>query len=61
MFKKNIQIFIETGYKYIQDLKIGDMVQTFEHGFKKIDIIRTRQFIHTVINEQYMVFMQMDY
>jgi surface protein len=51
-FKEDTKILTDNGYKCIQDLKIGDMVQTFKHGLKKINIIGKDKILHKVTNER---------
>ena len=45
-FKEGSKILTDTGYKPIQDLRKGDLVQTFVHGYKAIDMIGKRDMIH---------------
>ena len=45
-FKEGSKILTDKGYKPIQDLRKGDLVQTFVHGYKAIDMIGKRDMIH---------------
>ena len=45
-FKEGSKILTDTGYKPIQDLRKGDLVQTFVHGYKAIDMIGKRDMVH---------------
>jgi len=38
-FKEDTKILTDQGYKLIQDLRKGDLVQTLNHGFKSISMI----------------------
>ena len=41
-FKENTKILTSSGYRYIQDLRKGDLIKTLKHGFKPINIIGKR-------------------
>ena len=45
-FKKNTKILTNNGYKYIQDLKKGDLVKTCKDGYKPIYKIGHKQIHH---------------
>lgn len=47
-FKKNTKILTNNGYRYIQDLKKGDLVKTLKHGYKSIYKIGNKQIHHKV-------------
>lgn len=45
-FKEGSKILTDKGYKPIEDLRKGDLVQTFVHGYKAIDMIGKRDMVH---------------
>jgi hypothetical protein len=45
-FNHDTQIFTNKGYRKIQELKKGDLVKTYKHGFKKIYLIGKKEFTH---------------
>jgi len=45
-FKEGSKILTDKGYKPIEDLRKGDLVQTFMHGYKAIDMIGKRDMVH---------------
>jgi len=45
-FLENTKILTNNGYKPIQDLKKGDMVQTFKDGYKPITMIGSKKIYH---------------
>jgi len=45
-FKKNTKILTNNGYKYIQDLKKGDLVKTLKHGYKPVYKVGHKQIHH---------------
>jgi hypothetical protein len=45
-FKKDSKILTDKGYKPIQDLRKGDLIKTFKHDFKPIDMIGKRDIYH---------------
>ena len=42
-FAKNTKILTDGGYKYIQDLRVGDLVKTFKNDYKPIKLIGTKE------------------
>ena len=46
-FKEDTQILTSNGYVPIQDLKKGDLVETFKHGLKPITVIAKEEIFHT--------------
>lgn len=51
-FKENTKILTNEGYKCIENLKIGDLVQTYKYGFKKICTIGKDKILHKATNER---------
>ena len=49
-FKINTRLLTLKGYRKVQDLKPGDMVKTFEHGFVPVFNIGQTKFQHTLTN-----------
>jgi len=47
-FKENTKILTKTGYRYIQDLKIGDLVKTTFNDYKPIVIIGKKEYKHSI-------------
>jgi hypothetical protein len=47
-FKENTRILTKTGYRYIQDLKIGDLVKTTFNDYKPIVIIGKKEYKHSI-------------
>ena len=45
-FKEGAQIRTKDGYRPIQDLRKGDLIETVEHGFLPIDMIGKREIVH---------------
>ena len=45
-FKDTTKILTNNGYRSIQDLKKGDLVETFGHGLKPITVIKKKEIIH---------------
>jgi len=45
-FNENTNILTNKGYIPIQNLKTGDYVLTYKHGYKKIELIGTNKFIN---------------
>jgi hypothetical protein len=45
-FKDTTKILTDNGYIAIQDLKNGDLVETFGHGLKPIIVIKKKEIIH---------------
>ena len=45
-FKEGAQILTADGYKKVEELRKGDLIQTVEHGFVPIDIIGKKQIYH---------------
>jgi hypothetical protein len=45
-FNHDTQIFTNKGYRKIQELKKGDLVKTYKHGFKKIYLMGKKEFTH---------------
>jgi alpha-tubulin suppressor-like RCC1 family protein len=46
-FKEDTQILTSNGYVRIQELKKGDLIQTFKHGLKPITVIAKEEIFHT--------------
>jgi hypothetical protein len=51
-FKKDTQILTLTGYKLIQDLRKGDLVQTLKHGYVPIYKIGFSEMEHPCVEER---------
>ena len=51
-FKEDTQILTNSGYKLIQDLRKGDLIQTLNHGFKPIDMIGMREIYNPALKER---------
>jgi hypothetical protein len=51
-FKKDTQILTMTGYKLIQDLRKGDLVQTLKHGYVPIYKIGFSEMEHPCLEER---------
>ena len=51
-FKENTKILTDKGYKFIQDLRKGDLVKTLNHGFIPIDMIGKKEIYHPASNER---------
>jgi hypothetical protein len=45
-FKEGAQILTVDGYKKVEELRKGDLIQTVEHGFVPIDMIGKKQIHH---------------
>jgi hypothetical protein len=64
-FKEDSKILTNNGYKPIQDLQKGDLVQTLLHGFKAIVMIGKREIFHPAsynrIKEQLYVYNPSEY
>jgi hypothetical protein len=45
-FNHDTRIFTNKGYRKIQELKKGDLVKTYKHGFKKIYLMGKKDFTH---------------
>jgi hypothetical protein len=46
-FKQDTYILTSTGYRPVQELQVGDLVQTYENGLKPITIIANETVLHT--------------
>jgi hypothetical protein len=51
-FKEGTQILTKDGYRRIEELRKGDLIQTVHHGFLPIDMIGKREIIHEPLNER---------
>jgi len=51
-FKENTKILTNEGYKCIENLKIGDMVETYKYGLKKITTIGKDKILHKATDER---------
>ena len=51
-FKEGSKILTNKGYIPIQELRKGDLVQTFVHGYKAIDMIGKRDIVHVGSEER---------
>jgi hypothetical protein len=51
-FKEDTKILTENGYKVIQDLKKGELVQTLRNGFIPIDIIGKQEVYHVACDKR---------
>lgn len=51
-FKEGSKILTDKGYKPIEELRKGDLVQTFVHGYKAIDMIGKRDIVHVGSEER---------
>ena len=46
-FRQDTYIQTSTGYRPVQELQVGDLVQTYEHGLKAITIVANETVLHT--------------
>jgi len=51
-FKKDTKILTDKGYKYVQNLRKGDLVKTSRDGYKKIDMIGKQEIYHPASEER---------
>ena len=51
-FKKDTKILTNKGYRRIQDIRKGDMVFTYKHGFKAVHAIGYRNLHHHAISDK---------
>ena len=51
-FKEGSQILTKDGYRLVEDLRKGDLIQTVAHGFLPIDMIGKREILHQASNER---------
>jgi hypothetical protein len=51
-FKEGSMILTDRGYRAIQDLRKGDLVETYQHGLKPINMIGKRQMHHLCNSER---------
>jgi hypothetical protein len=51
-FKKGAQILTNDGYRPVEELRKGDLIQTVEHGFLPINMIGKREIVHDALNER---------
>jgi hypothetical protein len=51
-FKEGSQILTNDGYRPVEELRKGDLIQTVEHGFLAIDTIGKREIVHEALNER---------
>lgn len=51
-FKEGSQILTKDGYRPVEELRKGDLIQTVEHGFLPIDMIGKREIVHEALNER---------
>jgi hypothetical protein len=51
-FKEDTKILTDKGYIPIQDLKIGDLVQTYINGYKPIFMIGKKEIAHLALKEK---------
>ena len=51
-FKEGAQILTNEGYRSIQDLRKGDLIETVFHGFLPIDMIGKREIVHEASTER---------
>ena len=51
-FKEGTKILTNKGYKYIEDLRKGDLVKTLQHEYLPIDMIGKREIYHISSNER---------
>jgi hypothetical protein len=51
-FKEGSMILTDKGYRAIQDLRKGDLVETYKHGLKAINMIGKRPMYHACTSER---------
>jgi len=51
-FLEGSKILTDKGYVLIQDLRKGDLIQTWKHGYKPIDMIGKKEFYNPACNER---------
>jgi hypothetical protein len=51
-FKEGTRILTDTGYRSIEDLRKGDLIETYKHGLKPIVMIGKRQLYHVCSQER---------
>jgi len=51
-FKKDTQILTDNGYRFIQDLRKGDLIKTLQNDFIPIDMIGKRDMFHPAQKER---------
>lgn len=51
-FKEDTKILTNKGYKFIQDLRKGDLVKTLNRNYKAIDMIGKREIYHPACKER---------
>jgi hypothetical protein len=51
-FKEGSKILTEHGYRPVEELRKGDNVMTYYHGFKAIDMIGRREIVHPANKER---------
>lgn len=51
-FKEDSMILTDKGYRAIQDLHKGDLVETYQHGLKPINMIGKRTMYHACTSER---------
>jgi hypothetical protein len=51
-FKEGAQILTKDGYRPVEELRKGDLIQTVAHGFLAIDTVGKREIVHEALNER---------
>ena len=51
-FKEGSQILTKDGYRPVEELRKGDLIQTVEHGFLAIDMIGKREIVHEALDNR---------
>ena len=51
-FKQGTKILTDKGYKFIQDLRKGDLVKTYKHNYKAIYMIGKKDIHHRALQER---------
>jgi hypothetical protein len=51
-FKEGSQILTKDGYRPVEQLRKGDLIQTVEHGFLAIDMIGKREIMHEALENR---------
>ena len=51
-FKEGSQILTKDGYRPVEELRKGDLIQTVEHGFLAIDMIGKREIVHEALENR---------
>ena len=51
-FKEGAQILTKDGYRRVEELRKGDLIETVAHGFLPIDMIGKREIVHEASRER---------